>query len=353
LLLVIHALSGCEYPFHPQGTVRQYNPDLAHNGYTLHNIIYSLDYLHKCLLVTDMNGRVVWSFLDSTSWTGMGLEPLGDAEVTAYGNILTLIGKHDQNAGVYEIDPSTNRVVWEYDEVMAHHDVDYLPDGNILFLSQYEIDPPGYPRLRADGIRIVDPSTNETVWDWRSEDHFSFDDYCSLCPRRDWLHANTVVFREEPEGDAVYINLRNLNRVCKIDVASGDVLWCLGDGGDFGAGLFSHAHDPEFLSNGNILLFDNGLHRGAGGDFSRAIEIAFDPDAGHAEIVWEYRGPTLFYSDVMGDADRLPNGNTLITDATNGRIVEVTEGQATVWEYELDPYHLIYKSERLDTWPIL
>ena len=77
-------------------------------------------------------------------------------------------------------------------------------------------------------------------------------------------------------------------------------------------------HDASVLKNGHILIFDNGLGRG----WSRVIEL--DPLA--RRIVWEYKAPTPtdFYTATRGGCQRLPNGNTLITDSEAGRVFEVT-----------------------------
>jgi hypothetical protein len=84
------------------------------------------------------------------------------------------------------------------------------------------------------------------------------------------------------------------------------------------------------LSNGNILIFDNGFHRPRS-TYSRVIEV--DPSTN--EIVWEYMGqpPISFYSQATSSADRLPNGNTLICEGSPGRIFEVTANKEVVWEY--------------------
>jgi hypothetical protein len=51
--------------------------------------------------------------------------------------------------------------------------------------------------------------------------------------------------------------------------------------------------------------------------------------------VWEYTDPMRpsFFSPYMGSADRLDNGNTMITESAFGRLFEVTPGGETVWEY--------------------
>jgi len=170
----------------------------------------------------------------------------------------------------------------------------------------------------------------------------------------DWLHANTVTYREEES--AVYMNIRHLDRLVKIDYPSGEILWSMGRGGDFGKGLFSHAHDPEFLENGNLLIFDNGNHRWPI-EYSRAVEIAYDPELGWAEEVWSWPSRPLFFDHAMGDANRLPNGNTLITSSQYGNIYEVTRNGEVVWDLYLDPIisplfqPRLYKSERTTLYP--
>ena len=84
------------------------------------------------------------------------------------------------------------------------------------------------------------------------------------------------------------------------------------------------------MANGHVLLLDNGAHR-RGLSYSRVVEV--DPE--NNEIVWEYRGTPLnsFFTHFTGGAQRLANGNTLITEGANGRLFEVTPNGEVVWEY--------------------
>ena len=50
------------------------------------------------------------------------------------------------------------------------------------------------------------------------------------------------------------------------------------------------------------------------------------------ELVWSYSNPR-FFSTNISSAQRLPNGNTLITAGAGGRMFEVTKEGAIVWEY--------------------
>jgi hypothetical protein len=120
-----------------------------------------------------------------------------------------------------------------------------------------------------------------------------------------------------------------------------------------------HAHMiPKGLpGEGNILVFDNGGvagygnpnpgsptgHNNASRDYSRVIE--FDPVT--LERIWQYSyieanhipkmSTFKFYSSMISSAQRLPNGNTMITEGVGGRIFEVTPEHETVWEY-ISPY---------------
>jgi hypothetical protein len=97
------------------------------------------------------------------------------------------------------------------------------------------------------------------------------------------------------------------------------ILWAWGEG------QLEWPHHPTLLSNGRILIFDNGIER----QRSRVLEM--DPLTG--EIVWEYAPPPpeVFYSYTRGSAQRLSNGNTLICESDKGRAFEVSPGGEIVW----------------------
>lgn len=80
-----------------------------------------------------------------------------------------------------------------------------------------------------------------------------------------------------------------------------------------------------------VPMTSNGWGRG----WSRVVEL--DPLT--REIVWEYKAPTPtdFYSEARGSCQRLPNGNTLITNSNSGQVFEVTRDGDIVWEF-LSPH---------------
>ena len=109
------------------------------------------------------------------------------------------------------------------------------------------------------------------------------------------------------------------------------------------------------LPVGHILLFDDGQYRRGLPSASKPLEI--DPKTD--EITWTYDGygmfGTDFYSPITGGAQRLPNGNTLATLGTPGRLMEVTPDSSVVWDYRVgsenpdpaypeEPWNFLFKS---------
>jgi len=295
-----------------------------------------------------MNGRIISEFplLDSRIDV--------EFEFTEDGSLLVMGADRIYQIGASD---SIDRLI---PAPKCHHSFSQMPNGHLMYIFHYQLEVEGWDNtFRADGIREVDPATGEVVWEWKTGDHLSTDDYCPyhlisghLHPFQegyDWTHANSVLYR--PAERAVYLNMRHLDRIVKIDYPSGEIVWSMGSGGDFGEGLFSHGHDPQFLWNGNILLYDNGNHK-LPVEYSRALEIAFDADQGWAVGVWQWPSRPLFFDHSMGDANRLPNGNTLITSPHHGSIYEVTRRQEVVWALYLDPLTspflqpTLYKAER-------
>lgn len=199
----------------------------------------------------------------------------------------------------------------------------------------------------------------------------------SLLGPNKWFDAGDVRFHP----DNIIVDGRETNIIFIISKATGEIVWKVGPYYDdtpekdlewiIGQ---HHAHMiPRGLpGEGNILVYDNGGWAGYGGchpaspngtknvlrDYSRVLE--FDPIT--LTIVWQYTPheaglvhPTdsnRLYSPFISSAQRLPNGNTLITEGSGGRIIEVTAGHELVWEY-ISPYwgqhfnmNMVYRAYR-------
>lgn len=105
----------------------------------------------------------------------------------------------------------------------------------------------------------------------------------------DLSHCNTI--EEGPKGRFLYLCARNLNSIFKTYRRTEEIIWRLGEDGDFvvtGEDMLHHQHSPELQSNGNLLVFDNGTGRPEkyGGAHSRAVEIEIDENEMQAKAVW-------------------------------------------------------------------
>lgn len=246
-----------------------------------------------------------------------------------------------RGGAVLEIDWDGN-VLNETKHQDHHHDGIRLSNGNLMLLCLEPISDDiassvsgGAPDsewnglMHADYIVEVTPS-GEEVWRWNSWDHLDpQEDGITAVQdtREEWTHGNAV--SEMSDGNLL-VSFRNNSTVVMVDRQSGEMAWKLG-----GPPL-AQQHAPNELENGNILIFDNGTHRL---DFflpySQVVEV--DPET--SEIVWSYSEANRidFFSPLISNAQRLPNGNTLICEGNSGRFFEVTVEGEVVWEY-ISPY---------------
>ncbi|MGE5279295.1 MAG: arylsulfotransferase family protein [Deltaproteobacteria bacterium] len=144
----------------------------------------------------------------------------------------------------------------------------------------------------------------------------------------DILHTNSlqIIDRDVPglcPRGAYLVSVCELDLIALIDPEKKQLLW------QWGPGQILKQHHAQLLENNHILLFDNGSRETR--PYSRVIEL--DPLS--KTIVWEYKAdpPEAFFSVTRGGCQRLPNGNTLITDSNKGRVFEVTREGEVVWEF--------------------
>jgi len=201
-----------------------------------------------------------------------------------------------------------------------------------------------------DFVREVDNKGNK-VWEWHAWDHIGegpkkLDINYKLpeplggpYPNFDWTHFNTVSYI--PETDQVLLNSRNFSEFYLVSYKTGEIEYRWGNPSAYGGGKLPAwcddrdqkvfgSHHVTRLENGNFQIFDNGSERPEG-NRSRVVEV--DPKTG--EIVWEFqaRESNNFYSKRQGAAQRLPNGNVLVTSTIFGHLFEVTQKGEVVWDY--------------------
>ena len=219
------------------------------------------------------------------------------------------------------------------------HAAEPLPDGSIAVTDM-------------DEERLFVLENGSVAWEWRAS---SFYDAPEDPTRTDWLHINDVDYIGD---DRFLLSVRNANQILVIERGSGvvevinedrggDDSSCTHSGeladtdgdGDVRCGdpaVLDHQHNPQWLGEGAVLVADS--------DNNRVVELHRTDDGR-----WE---PTWALTDAQGiefnwprDADRLPNGNTLVTDTRNQRLVEVDADGDVIWSVSTE--RIPYEADRL------
>jgi hypothetical protein len=266
--------------------------------------------------------------------------------------------------------------------------------GNTIILTHEDVYNPKISDKRLLDDKIIEVNWEGNIlWEWRANEHFDelgFDEAAKNLLFRDpnlrhtngeigdWLHINSISTLGEnrwyDEGDErfhpdnIIWDSREANILAILSKETGEIVWKIGPTFDNTPELIQlgwiigqhHFHMiPRGLpGEGNLLVFDNGGWAGYGvpnpssrtgrmnakRDYSRVLE--FNPVT--LEIIWQYTpseagfitplDSSRFYSPFISSAQRLPNGNTLITEGSDGRLLEVTKEHEIVWEF-VNPHY--------------
>jgi len=384
--------------------------------------------------LVDREGRVVhtWS---SALGPGASVDLLEDGSLLRPARQPGPQRFHDGGVG-----GRIQRFAWDgtllWDWVLAserwiqHHDVEALPNGDVLLLAwehksrEQALRAGRDPRRVGAGglwpecvveVRPLPPDGGEIVWEWHAWDHRVQDrdprlpahgeiaahpeaidvnggrgpegwDQALLARLRalgyaggagtpadvepDFMHANSVAYH--PALDQIVLSVSAFNEIWIVDHGTttseaagvrggrvgrgGGLLYrwgnprAYGRGGEADRRLFGQ-HDARWIppglpGAGHLLAFNNGYGGPAGmGSSVVEIEPPLAPDGsyllprgaryGPAAPSWEYRGhpPSSFTADFLSGAQRLADGNTLVTAGPQGRIFEVDSRGTVVWEY--------------------
>ena len=134
-------------------------------------------------------------------------------------------------------------------------------------------------------------------------------------------HLNNIQY-SQPDDTLVFSDL-NHNQVAKVKRSDGSTVWILnGTTATLtGATWIGGEHGLHLVDLTHILLFNNNIN-GTGG--SNALEFLLDPTARTVARIWSYTASPAINVQIMGDVQRLPNGNTVIGYSTKGALHEVS-----------------------------
>ena len=312
------------------------------------------------LMALDAHGEVVWYYRTDSR--------VSDFEKLGNGNLAFLTADNR----LVEIDWLGNTVRSWYaarrpegpaaegvavDAQTFHHEIDELPNGNIVVLgtewkeidgyytSEYDADAPRARRkVMGDVIHEFERDTGRVVWEWRAFDHMDpfrigYETFSNYWIRRgfpdtvDWTHANNLL--HDARDDSLIVNFRYQAAAVKIDRATREIVWIFGEPTGWG-GLSDrvleadgevqwpyHQHSPSPTPHGTLLVFDNGNYRArpfreplpVEDTWTRAVEYAIDEERRTVREVWQSEafGPERVIAVAMGDVDWLPEtGNVLV-----------------------------------------
>jgi hypothetical protein len=245
--------------------------------------------------------QIVWKHDKYSRY--MDIDPIGS------NRVLFLAGKPsgDSNQRVaVMMNWRTGQVIKEINVPQDTHDVDYLGNHRYAIADKLK-----------DRVYVYDTSTNSITWEYDFHKHFPAS---AGGPPKDWTHLNDIDVANN--GTAFVVSPRNFDRVMEINRSTKQISWTLGEE-DVHKTLYEQ-HNPVVLQRQplTILVADS--------ENNRAVEYQYKN--GKWKLIWEYRGQLQW----PRDADRLPNGNTLIADTHNDRVIEVTPSRHVVWEYHIE-----------------
>jgi hypothetical protein len=229
------------------------------------------------------------------------------------------------------------------------HDLKVLADGSYLMLGcrTNTVDMSKYVaggRTNAvvtEGVVQEFAAAGELIFQWRAWDHYDIRDGTT-----DFPHLNAL---DVDEDGNILVSARHLSEITKIDRNTGEIIWRLGGRKSSFTFLndplngISYQHNISALGNGRYMVFDNGNNHNP--QVSRAVEYQLNLTNVTATMVWQFRDSPVEFSDFMGNAQRLPKGNTLINWVYD-KIVEVDSNGAKHFEMNLVDFHTIYRVYR-------
>lgn len=356
------------------------------------------------------------------------LQPDGNlVKTTCKHSWITMDGKFPIGAnGWLSIIAPDSTVLWQWKKFepgieALHHDIEVMPNGNILAIC-YSVIPVeqayslGWQQQRQRTTIVLDKiyeirpdlltGDADIVWEWSTRDHLiqhadpqlpNYGDAADFPEKIDinWLqfektqfnsgqlfHLNSVSYNAEE--DIILLSSAAFNEIWAIDHSTsteqargstggrygcgGDLLWRYGNPQTHNAGgpadqLLYWQHDAHFIAKGlpgtgEILIYNNGMRRSKSGSpepdqicmgmiseaYSNLMEITLPRNSQGMivkgqppEINWSYNenGQRDVYSPFMSGVQRLPNGNTLLCQACDKRVIEITPSGETVLDFHI------------------
>ncbi|PSP75549.1 arylsulfotransferase (asst) [Halobacteriales archaeon QS_3_64_16] len=252
-----------------------------------------------------LNASACESVGDDAAESGDGSEADGSTEDEKDGCVRTVIERLNLSTGATRTihaarSPRADVTPWT--------DVDRINDTHYVIADRAE-----------NRVFVLNVRTNTITWEWYAASTFTFDSGGYYL--EDWTHLNDV---EYLEGGRIMASVRNHDQIVFLDP-------------EHNRTILYEPYGPDYILRENggpaLLVADAGNNR--------VVEYARRD--GSWNRTWQWSGPALRWPR---DADRLPNGRTLVVDSNGDRVLEVNSTGTAVWNVSVG---LPYDAERLGT----
>jgi len=321
------------------------------------------------IVALDNSGEVVWYYEADTRISGIDrlqnghllfhLTDFRTVELDMLGNKVREWYAADRPSG-----PAKDAIPIVGAQTLHHQPLE-MPSGNFMsfsanarqvkdyYTSETDVDAPRKDQKVMGDSVIEFGREGNIVWRWNAWDHLDpyrvgydfLDPYWHVRgfpEHADWTHGNGLAYDER--DDSIIVNFKHQDALFKIDRASGDIKWILGQNTDWPDDLKSkvlqpkgdefrwifHAHNPRITKAGTIIIYDNGTFQARPFEqvlkphetFSRAVEYEVDEDNMTVRQVWASHsevGPDTCVTPAMGDAHSMPvTDNVFVVDSICG-----------------------------------
>ncbi|WP_245800175.1 arylsulfotransferase family protein [Haladaptatus litoreus] len=301
---------------------------------------------------------------DSNSWMGKASDdPRARAELVAFNPNGTVLYYNDSHTRYWDVDPvmgtsttveylyadhlnksecgsevctrngiervnlSTGEVTDIYSRVTPGKHSTRWHDGDRINESTYAV-----ADIAQDRVFTVNTTTGLIEWSWEAQNDFNPMKSGGSFPE-DWTHLNDI---EVLDDGRLMVSLRNHDQVVFLDRETGLMEnWTLGSDGQHD--IVYEQHNPDYIpeSDGGpaVLIGDS--------ENNRVVE--YQRENSKWNRTWTWQDSQMQWPR---DADRLPNGHTLITDSNGNRVFEVNQEGDVVWSIDIA---FPYEAERLES----
>jgi hypothetical protein len=207
----------------------------------------------------------------------------------------------------------------------------------------------GVVEARVTGTVVQHVSADGTLrFEWNPFDHFAItdvDDAERTGASVNWMHGNALDF--DSDGNLL-VSFRNLGEITKIDVRTGAVIWRMGGRRNeftfIGTPMpaFARQHGVRSDAAGAFVILDN---LGTPTE-SRAERYVVDEATRMARLAQSHGSVPGVVTQIGGSVQPLPNGRTLVSFGTEGRVEEYDAEGRVVWSMSGHPGY-VFRAQRI------